>query len=420
MAASLLLPLVVCAALCAAEPTMRVCRVSDQRVLVYDPRLELGIGMHGMPDEQIALVKALGIRLVRHTLYWNQVENTEQPGVYDPQALAEWDDLVRRCDAQGIVLEVVVHANAPGVSYADREAGYRRFARFMGDMARRYPSIRYWELWNEMDAGFTDLFGAQAGIPLIERGKLYAQMLKIVSPVVREANPQAVILVGGMSDTSDFPTGIYEGGGREFFDVMNVHTYGVPVWWSFVARGLHVRSIMDAHGDADKPLWNTEFGIDAGNLIGAWGYPHDRGEKDAEALDQMQLDQWRKCIELARETGLYTKIIPYQFAAGNERNGDGQIATKTQLPAGLTIDDFGFGIVRADGRTPRPTYDWLKQQQINSGLGADEPRAVEAWIANADGLRPEGYEYERRDAALVAKGVPLSAAYATVVRLVPE
>jgi len=404
----------------AAAQSAQVCRVSERRVLVYDPRLELGIGMHQMPDEQIALVKALGIRLVRHTMYWYEIENTERPGVYDPGALAKWDDLIRRCEAQGIALEVVVHGNAPGVSYADREAGYRRFARFLGDMVRRYPSIRHWELWNEMDAGFTDLFGAEAGIPLVERGKLYAEMLKVVSPAIREANPQAVILTGGMTDTGDFPRGIYEGGGGEHFDVMTVHTYGVPVWWAFVARGLRVRGTMDEFGDAAKPLWNTEFGIDAGNLIGAWGYPHDRGEEDAQALDRMQLEQWRKCLELAQEVGLYNKILPYQFAAGNERNDDGQLETKTRLPEGLTIHDFGFGIVRADGRTPRPTYEWLREQQVNAGLGPDEPRMVEAWIVNAEGLRPEGYEYERRDAALVVKGVPLAAGEVTVIQLVPE
>jgi hypothetical protein len=400
--------------------TQSVCRVSERRVLVYDPRPELGIGMHQMPDEQIALVKALGIRLVRHTMYWYQVENSEQPGVYDPQALAEWDELVRRCEAQGLALLVVVHGNAPGVSYANREAGYRRFAGFMAAMARRYPSIRYWELWNEMDAGFTDLFGAQAGIPLLERGKLYAEMLKVVSPAIREANPRAIILTGGMTDTGDFPRGVYEGGGREHFDVMNIHTYGVPVWWAFVARGLRVRGIMSEFGDADKPLWNTEFGIDAGNLIGAWGYPHDRGEDDAAALDAMQLDQWRRCIEQAQALGLYQKILPYQFAAGNERNDDEQIETRTQLPAGLTIHDFGFGIVRADGRTPRPTYEWLLAAQANADLGLGAPRTVEAWIVNAEGLRPEGYEYERRDAALVVKGVPLAPGEATVIDLISE
>lgn len=403
-----------------AASDFKVCRVSERRVMVYDPRVELGIGMHGMPDEQIRLVRDLGIRLVRHTMYWYQIENTEEPGEYNKEALAGWDDLIRRCDEQGIILEVVVHGNAPGVSYQNREAAYRRFARFMADMARRYPSIRYWELWNEMDVAFTDLFGAQAGTPMLERGKLYAEMLKVVTPAIREANPQAFVLTGGMSDTDQFPSGIYEGGGREYFDIMNIHTYGVPVWWSFVARGLRVRDIVVQHGDADKPLWNTEFGIDAGNLVGAWGYPHARGDDDAEAFDRMQRGQWQACLDRARELGLYQKILPYQFHAGNERNDDGKIEENSQLPEGMTIDDFGFGIVRRDGVAPRPTYEWLKTLDFNAGLRGEGPRTVEVWLPRAERLKPIGFEYERRDAALVIRDVPLSTAYPTAIDLVAE
>ncbi|HJN19006.1 MAG TPA: cellulase family glycosylhydrolase, partial [Armatimonadota bacterium] len=356
--------------------TIRTRRLSESRVLVYDRRVELGIGMHGMPDEHLARVKALGIRLVRHTMYWAQIETTEEPGLYDADALAQWDDLVRRCNEQGIVLEVVVHQNAPGCSYENRAESYARFARFMGDMSKRYPSIRYWELWNEMDGAFTDLFGARAGIPLVERGKLYAEMLKLAAPAIRAANPNALILTGGMTDVGDFPRGIYEAGGREDFDIMNIHTYGVPVVWAFIARGLAVRDVMDEFGDHDKPLWNTEFGIDAGNLVGAWGYPHDRGKEDAETLDALHKAQWEACLNAALEQGIYQKILPYQYSAGNERNDDGEIETKTNLPDGLAIHDFGFGIVRSDGITPRPTYDWLKALQFNAWMN-DEPRPTE-------------------------------------------
>jgi len=400
--------------------TFTVCRLSERRVMVYDPRVELGIGMHGMPDEQIALVRALGIRLVRHTMYWYQIENTEAPGRYDEKALGEWDSLVRRCDRQGIILEAVVHGNAPGVSYRNREAGYHRFARFMGDMARRYPSIRYWELWNEMDVAFTDLFGAQAGVPLLERGKLYAEMLKTVTPAIREANPQAFVLTGGMTNWDEFPRGIYEGGGREYFDIMNLHTYGVPIVWSFLARGLWLRSVMQTYGDADKPLWDTEFGIDAGNIVYPWGVPHDRGEDDAEALDRIHREQWQACLDAALQCGLYQKIVPYQFAAGNERNDDGKLAQELRLPAGMTVDDLGFGLVRRDGLTPRPTYAWLRQRDFNARLRDELPRKVEVWLPQAAGLKPEGYAYERRDAALVVRDVPVSSDYPTVIGLAPE
>ena len=283
---------------------------SPSELIVYDARPELGIGMHGIDDESISLVRKLGIRFVRHTMYWYLIENTTTPGMYDEAQLRAWDELVRRCQEQAVILVVVVHGNAPGVTWSNREEGYQRFARFMHDMAQRYPQIRYWELWNEMDGAFTDLFGAgRADVPMRERGKLYARMLQLVYPQIRAANPDAWVLTGGMTDWNEFPRGIYEGGGRESFDIMALHTYGVPLEWSFSARGARLRHIMEEFGDADKPLWNTEFGIDAGNLVGAWGYPHARQppENDATNFDQEQQRQWQACLATNREVGLYTK-----------------------------------------------------------------------------------------------------------------
>ena len=97
------------------------------------------------------------------------------------------------------------------------------------------------------------------------------------------------------------------------------------------------------------------------NFVGAWGYPHDGGQEDGPTLDRLMVEQWTACLEAAAKYGIYQKIIPYQFAAGNERDDDHQIAKKIRLPEGQTIDDYGFGLVRRDGKTPRPVYDWLKQ-----------------------------------------------------------
>ncbi len=179
---------------------------SPSELVVYDARPELGIGMHGLEAESISLVRKLGVRFVRHTMYWYLIENTTTPGKYDEKQLDVWDSLIRRCQEQGVILVVVVHGNAPGVNWANRDEGYKRFARFMGDMARRYPQVRYWELWNEMDNGFTDLFGAgRASVSMRERGKLYAKMLQSVYPQIRKANPDAWVLTGGMTDWNEFP-----------------------------------------------------------------------------------------------------------------------------------------------------------------------------------------------------------------------
>jgi hypothetical protein len=290
----------------------------------------------------------------------------------------------------------------------------------MHDMARRFPKIRYWELWNEMDVAFTDLFGAgRPDVPLRERGKLYARMLKTAYPQIREANPDAWVLTGGMTDFNEFPRGIYEGGGRDSFDIMALHTYGVPLEWSFSARGLQLRRVMAEFGDADRPLWNTEFGIDAGNFVGAWGYPHAHtpAQKDGDFFDHEQERQWQACLASNREPSLYAKLRPYQFAAGNERDDDHQIRRRAQLPPGMTIDDYGFGIVRRDGRTPRPTYEWLLREQLNRTIQSEQSYQVDVRCRPPKNLVPIGYDYSWQDDEMVIRRVKVDSAYPARIRL---
>jgi hypothetical protein len=393
---------------------------SPSELVVFDSRPELGMGMHGIDEKNIPLLRRLGIRCVRHTMYWNQIENTATPGQYDEKQLHKWDELVQLCQKEGIALVVVVHGNPPGVGWPRREEGYRRYARFLFDMARRYPLIRYWELWNEMDAGFTDLFGAgRSDVSLRDRGRFYAEMLKLTYPRIKQANPDAWVLTGGMTDANEFPRGIYEGGGRDFFDIMNLHTYGVPLEWAFSARGLTLRRIMAKYNDAGKPLWNTEYGIDAGNLVGAWGYPHNHkpAQKDGDYFDEEQRRQWEACLVKNRELGLYTKLFPYQFHAGNERDDDKQIRKRVQLPPGMTIDDYGFGIVRRDGLTPRPTYQWLVEKQWNGALKAEPTSEVDVRDRPSRKVVPVGYDYYWGGKDLIIRRVLVNSLFPTRIRL---
>lgn len=402
----------------AGAPKPTVYRPCETQVVVYDARPELGIGMHTMSMPARRMVQALGIRLVRHTLYWNLMESSEKPGLYDSDYLAEWDKLVGDCRKEGIYLEVVVHGDPPGVTYANRQAGYERFARFMADMAARYPSVVFWELFNEMDAGFTCLYGAKDNVPVRERGKQYAEMLKIVYPALKAANPAASVLCGGMVDTTEFPRGIYEGGGKRYFDIMNVHTYGVPVSTAFVERGKNIRKVMAEFSDENKPVWNTEFGLDAGNVVGAWGYPHDwkPAKEDGPTFDAKQLEDYQTCFDKNNELHLFDKVIPYQFLAGNERDDDGAIKTTAKLPQGSTIDDYGFGIVRQD-MTPRPTYKWLEETQVNAGIASKSTNTLNVFVPTKSRMVPIGYQYKQVEGGVEIQRVVLDSLVPTVIQL---
>jgi len=412
--------LLVCSLPALALPQYVVYQRTPTEAVVWDPRPELGMGSHALERGQLDMIRRLGIRIVRNTLYWNNMEKTKQWGYYDPEYLREWDQKVRRAAKMGMTIEVVVHGNPPGVSFETRKESYLRFARFCADMARRWPEVMFWELWNEMDVGFTDLFGAgRDDTPMLERGKMYAEMLKLAYPAIKAANPNAWVLTGGMSDTGDFPRGIYLGGGREYFDIMNIHTYGVPIDWAFVRRGQQVRRIMAANGDANKPLWDTEWGIDAGNFVGAWGYPHtwNPPQNDAEYFDSAMIDQWKQVIWSARHLGIYQKYLPYQFHAGNERNDDGKIQELAQLPKGMTIDDYGFGIVRSDGKTPRPIYNWLLEQQFNRDINDSPAFTTDVRFRPVQPAVPVGYKYSRDGEFLVIHNVVVDSLVPTKILL---
>ncbi len=405
------------------NPDITVYRRSPTELWVYDTRSEVGVGSHSLDDADIKLIRGANIRLVRITMYWGAIENTETPGKYDAKALRDWDNLVDRADRAGISLLVVVHSNPPGTNFPNRQAGYQRFANFMSVVTKRYPKVRFWELWNEMDQGFTDLFGAnQPEIPLRERGKMYAEMLKLAYPVIKQANPRAWVLTGGMTDWNEFPRGIYEGGGRDFFDFMNLHTYGVPVIYGFVARGLTLYSVMKDFHDEGRPIWNTEFGIDAGNVVNAWGFPHARKEpkEDGADFDAVHLASWKDCIEDNARRRLYVKTLGYQFKAGNETSKE-RMQNEAKLPTGMIQDDYGFGLLRADGKTPRPTYLYLKSENPNAVILKSTERKLDIEAYIPDGYTPIGhtFDYEWRKPVMIIKDVKVSTLEPTIIRLKP-
>ncbi len=349
---------------------------------VFNVRPEFGIGVHVFDQKVADNLKRANIRFVRQTMYWYAVEKTTEPGSYDAAALKAWDRLVELYQKNGLIPEVVVHGNAPGCCFATRIDSYQRFARFMAFVAKRYPYVRYWELWNEMDVAFTDLFGAgvKPEVPLRERGKFYTEMLKLAYPAIKQANPKAVVLTGGLTDWGEFPRGIYEAGGRDYFDVMNIHTYGIPLPWSFVQRGAAVRAIMNRSGDATKPLWNTEFGLDAGSIVAAWGMPKTADDVGA-AFDKYQKDMISDCLEFNRKAGLYQKCLAYQYAAGNEGMADRTKKAKPKFPPGMELDDYGFGFVRRDGVTPKPIFQYLIDAKVNDAARLAKPVTTEVKLA---------------------------------------
>jgi hypothetical protein len=386
---------------------------SNEELWVYDKRPELGMGVHPpIRALDVTQLKAANLRTVRVSLWW---------GWWNDEQRAVWDEMVPRLQRDGIEIIALVAANPPQYSFANRHEGYRAYADFVGELAARYPSVRYWELWNEMDMGWTDLFGAHdPNIPMLERGRMYAEMLKLAYPAIKRANPNAWVLTGGMMDTNDFPRGIYEGGGRDFFDFMAIHTYGDWVLGEPFFRIHNVHNVMKSYGDEFKPIVNTEFGMSGGITACSQGFPHSwiPPKDDATVFDQEQLKNWRDPIQYNHSERLYWKLFPYQLKAPNDICKE-TMDVDAKLPAGHVGDDYGFGIFRVDGTTPRPAYNWMKDRDVNGSVTSPGSTLYDVVIQAPEGnLKPIGYSFtvKRNTGEMTIRGVPVNSLVPTVIR----
>jgi hypothetical protein len=282
----------------------------------------LGVGAHLLDERSLALLGELGVRHVRTTLYWHQWHR--------PAYRAEFAAWIGAAVARGFEPLVVVHGQPRG-DYDTRERVYREFAEFVAARAAQFPEVRAWQLWNEMDVAFTDVFGASRDhVSLRQRGRNYARMLQLAYPAIKRANPRAVVVTGGIASGigDGFLQGIYEGAGP--FDVLAIHSYGFPLLFAFRDRGLEARAIMDAHGDT-RPLWNTEFGMQSAVVPAGW--PAGRAD-----IDDYHLGAWRDAATTNEQRAIYERIY------GHVLMQDG---------------DVSYDLVRRDG-SRRPAFVWLR------------------------------------------------------------
>jgi hypothetical protein len=138
------------------------------------------------------------------------------------------------------------------------------FAAYAADLARRYPQIEAWEVWNEPNTSF--FWRPAVGVAA------YRNLLGKTYLAVKAANPKAKVILGGLSPgntasvadsvaAADFLSLIYQAGGGAFFDAVSYHAYGAGAIEDWLRDALlGIRYVMDMHGDLGKPVWITEMG----------------------------------------------------------------------------------------------------------------------------------------------------------------
>ena len=262
-----------------------------------------------------------------NAVFWSDVEPTEGDRIWG--ALSIFDQQILSLASQNLPPIVIVRSTPV---WAQMEPGsfcgpilpeaLDNFGIFMYELVARYSAppynVKYWELWNEPDVDprlvpSDQIYGCWGDEDdAFYGGGRYAEMLKVAYPAIKEADPEAQVLVGGLlldcdpvnppeispgsgvpkyCGPSKFLEGILINGGGDFFDGVSFHAYdqydptsgffGNPNWHSgYTLSGLipvlvpkvrFIKSVLATYGYSDKYLINTETSL----LCGATGAEPD-------------------------------------------------------------------------------------------------------------------------------------------------
>lgn len=308
----------------------------------------------------------------RGGLSWANIES--QKGVYTWDANLDAElALASRRNLEVILLVNTTPAWAqkvPGsVCGPIKQEEFAAFGEFMYHTVARYSSspykVKYYEIWNEPDViTHTDtknfVFGCwgDPGDPNYGGG-YYGEMLKVIYPRIKAANPEAQVLVGGLlldcnpnggCSTEEkklpprFLEGILQAGAGDSFDGISFHAYDYfdftpepgkysnPVWnsaWNTTGPVLsekikYIRGILDKHSVTGKYLMNTEVALisdqpSSESLQQAKAYyiPKAYAIGIAEGLRAnlwYAVYGWRNSALLAYNGSEYPAFRAYQFA----------------------------------------------------------------------------------------------------------
>ncbi len=263
----------------------------------------MDLGIYDDPSWLISEFEDLGVQMFRQSteadLSWKNIQPKEEIWRFETP-----DSMLEASPFGPIATLFAMQYASPTPPW---ETDPSQFQKTLGLEAKVYldavldryaDEITYWEIGNEMDhwrAGDPNQSGPrpQGGedVPLhapldgfspYEQGVFLAQ----VSEYIKSKDPDAVIVLPGMSGIADYTLdvwleGVIEGGGSDFFDIMNYHYYSEYMGFERAREKLEKK--LEELGLEDKAVWLTETGVSSDpTLTQRTDYPNS---EDTQASD---------------------------------------------------------------------------------------------------------------------------------------
>lgn len=223
-------------------------------------------------NDYFSRLKELGVGWVRWDFDWGVIQ-AGGPTSFDWSGT---DRVVDTANAYGIKTLGIIDATPTWARRSEcntsdtcAPADPAVFANFAAQTVQRYKSkgVHTWEIWNEPNY---HLFWKP--LPNVNE---YAALLKPTYTAIKNADPDSVVLTGGLASAGDednniapitFVNTLYTTDAADSFDGIAVHPYTFPAlpsvvaWWNRWQQIVPIHQTMLLHGDSYKRIWITEFG----------------------------------------------------------------------------------------------------------------------------------------------------------------
>lgn len=239
------------------------------------------------------LAQATGAHWARYPIRWRQLEpKRTTPPTYQ---WSYYDKAVHELSRRGFEIVLTIRDNPKWASDTLcgplNEEGKQALGQMVTELVHRYAvepyRVKHWELYNEPDnadpVGFGELGGCWGNAPAA-----YAEMLKIAYEAIKGADPEAIVIFGGLAlekfedspfDVEFLPK-VLKAGGGPYFDWINFHYYPAFSYrWDKYGRGVegkaaYVRKLLRDAG-LEKPVACSEIGQPSAGPA-AEGYSDER------------------------------------------------------------------------------------------------------------------------------------------------
>jgi hypothetical protein len=336
-------------------------------------------------QEEAVKADQMGTRWVRLPIKWASIEPVNlTPENYTWRS--NFDDWLAQLSARNIQVILTLSKNPPwAATYAGGPidlAGVGELVEFLTAAVARYGAppynVKHWEIYNEPDNGI-EFYGQFGWGYWGHDPEAYAQLLAAIYQPMKDADPEAQIVFGGLAYDNwtsqggpfveEFLDEVLKNNGGDYFDVMNFHYYPTfrANWEAYgpgiIGKATYLRDKLRSYG-VDKPFICSEASMWSDELHGG---SHE----------------------------LQSRYVPQLFTRSMAANLETTIWF--QLLDDEEPDSWKYGLLNAD-LSPKPAYS-AYQTLARQLAPADYVRTHSAQDTGSDQI--EAYEFVTADGSTV-------------------